>query len=32
MFWDYAADPAGALLDTIDTGLWENSRTAVGTK
>jgi chitinase len=32
MFWDYSADPAGALLDTLDTGLWGNSRTAVGTK
>jgi hypothetical protein len=32
MFWEYAADPTGALLDTIDTGLWENAGTAVGTK
>lgn len=32
MFWDYAADPTGALLDTIDTGLWKNPGTAVGTK
>jgi len=32
MFWEYAADPTGALLDTIDTELWGNSRTAVGTK
>jgi chitinase len=32
MFWDYAADPAGALLDTIDTGLWKNSGTAAGAK
>jgi len=24
MFWDYAGDSAGALLDTIDTGLWKN--------
>ena len=27
MFWDYASDPAGALLDTIDAGLWQNSGT-----
>jgi chitinase len=25
MFWDNAADPTGALLDTIDTGLRQNS-------
>jgi len=25
MFWEYAADPTGALLDTIDTGLWQTS-------
>ncbi len=25
MFWDYAADPTGALLDTLDTGVWQNS-------
>ncbi len=25
MFWDYEGDPTGALLDTIDTGLWKNS-------
>ncbi len=24
MFWEYAADAAGALLDTIDTGLWKS--------
>jgi chitinase len=24
MFWDYAGDSTGALLDTIDTGLWKN--------
>ena len=23
MFWEYAADPTGALLDAIDTGLWK---------
>jgi hypothetical protein len=28
MFWDYAADPTGALLDAIDTVLWRNSSTA----
>lgn len=27
MFWEYAADPTGALLDTVDTGLWQNSAT-----
>ncbi len=27
MFWEYAADAAGALLDTIDTGLWKSSGT-----
>jgi chitinase len=32
MFWEYAADPTGALLDAIDTGLWKNSGTANGTK
>jgi chitinase len=32
MFWDYASDPTGALLDTIDTGLWEKPGAAVGTK
>jgi chitinase len=32
MFWEYAADPTGVLLDTIDMGLWENSGAAVGTK
>lgn len=31
MFWDYASDPTGALLDAIDAGLWHNSGT-VGTK
>lgn len=25
MFWDYASDPTGALLDTIDTVLWKSS-------
>jgi chitinase len=25
MFWAYASDPTGTLLDTIDTGLWQNS-------
>jgi chitinase len=25
MFWDYAADPTGALLDAIDRGLWRTS-------
>lgn len=23
MFWEYAADPTGALLNTIDEGLWQ---------
>jgi chitinase len=32
MFWDYAGDPTGALLDTIDTGLHKNSGTRGGTK
>jgi chitinase len=32
MFLDYAADPTGALLDTIDTGLWKNAGTAGGSK
>jgi len=27
MFWDYAADPTRVLLDTIDTGLGQNSGT-----
>jgi len=31
MFWDYASDPTGALLDTIGTGLSQNSGT-VGAK
>ncbi len=25
MFWEYAADAGGALLDTIDTGLWKSA-------
>ena len=32
MFWDYAADPTGALLDTIDTGLWKNAGAPGGSK
>ncbi len=28
MFWEYAADAAGALVDTIDMALWKNSSTA----
>jgi hypothetical protein len=24
MFWDYSSDPAGALLDAINTGLQKN--------
>ena len=25
MFWDYSGDPAGALLDAINTGLQKSS-------
>lgn len=32
MFWDYAADPTGALLDAIDAGLWRNTGTEGSTK
>jgi chitinase len=32
MFWDYAADPTGALLDAIDATLWKNSGSQGGTK
>jgi chitinase len=32
MFWDYAGDPSGALLDAIDTGLSKNSALRGGTK
>ena len=30
MFWDYAGDPSGALLDTIDQGLHLNTSTQGG--
>ena len=32
MFWDYAADPTGALLNTLDAELWKNSAPEGGTK
>jgi chitinase len=32
MFWDYAGDPSGALLDAIDAGLYKNSTTQGETK
>jgi chitinase len=31
MFWDYAADPSGALLNTIDAVLWKSPDLAAGT-
>lgn len=32
MFWDYAGDPSGTLLDAIDTGLGKNSISQDGRK
>jgi len=32
MFWEYAGDSAGVLLDTIDTGLWKNPSSQGETK
>jgi len=31
MFWEYSADPSGALLDTIDKGLWSGSQSTTET-
>jgi chitinase len=31
MFWDYAADPSGALLDTMDAVLWKGPEIRAGT-
>jgi chitinase len=32
MFWEYSADPKGALLDTVDQGLWKNSGSTAASK